>query len=226
MLQHHRPSNWVCKDKLQWTSWRIIHVSRWRGLATLACYIVELSRNNSSIFIQETAACCYVCLGTSFTIMCINDLLIDCVDDTIGWSRLILWKPVLQLFSFTWVITTASVFIVIKFSTRLLPSHKNVALFSLLWFVEFNNAIERMNTIGINLSVFTYKCLLCCSSQSDSGDLVLEEWKVSKHREADWVESTIIKRHVIDNSNEEDDAEFFYDDQPYLREFRWQILFL
>ena len=57
--------------------------------------------------------------------------------------------------------------------------------------------------------------------ESDSGEIVIEEWKKLKHRELDWVEADIIKRHVIEQDNEEDQSAFIYEDQPYLRTYRY-----
>ena len=63
------------------------------------------------------------------------------------------------------------------------------------------------------------------SSEIEPGKMIIEEWKVLEHREPDWVEADVVKNHVLDQENEEDQSEFIYEEQHYLREFRLVILY-
>ena len=60
----------------------------------------------------------------------------------------------------------------------------------------------------------------CYLSESESGKRVIKQWKELQHRQPDWVEADIVKRHVIGQENDEDESAFIYEDQPYLRAYR------
>eukprot|EP00794_Sanderia_malayensis_P009896 gene9896-10909_t len=66
-------------------------------------------------------------------------------------------------------------------------------------------------------SVSSYKRLLPGLSDGSSE---MNSWKELSHREADWVEDAEVIDHILDDLEEEDPAEFLYEEQPNLRKFR------
>ena len=50
--------------------------------------------------------------------------------------------------------------------------------------------------------------------------MVIEDWRESKHRDSDWVEADIVKRHIIKEENDEDPSAFIYEEQPSLQAYR------
>ncbi len=56
------------------------------------------------------------------------------------------------------------------------------------------------------------------SNSPDSSEIM--SWKELSHRKPDWVEDPVLTNYVIDDTEEEDPAEFLYEYQSNLRKFR------